>query len=130
MHDISAPTLLTRRIIDNVSRVIVGKTQVIESALAARIAQGHLLVEDVPGVGNTMLAKSLATSIGCTFKRIQFTPDLLPSYREDVSVLVDAYVRSRYGAKELSLADRRRLADAWLRIRLPLLLRFFHWRTL
>ena len=54
---------------------------------------------------------------------------VLPNYREDVSVLVEAYVRSRYGAKELSFADRHRLADAWLRIRLPLLLRFFRRRT-
>ena len=86
MQDIASPTLLARRIIDNVSRVIVGKTPVIENALAALIAQGHLLVEDVPGVGKTMLAKSLATSIGCTFKRIQFTPDLLPSDVSGISV--------------------------------------------
>lgn len=84
MQDIASSTQLARRIIDNVSRVIVGKTRIIENALAALIAQGHLLVEDVPGVGKTMLAKSLSTSVGCTFKRIQFTPDLLPS---DVSGL-------------------------------------------
>ena len=53
----------------------------------------------------------------------------LPGYRKEVSVLVEAYVRSRYGAKELSFADRRRMADAWLRVRLPLLLRFFRRRT-
>ena len=86
MQDIASTTLLARRIIDNVSRVIVGKTPVIEQALAALIAQGHLLVEDVPGVGKTMLAKSLATSLGCTFKRIQFTPDLLPSDVSGISV--------------------------------------------
>ena len=86
MQDTASTTQLARRIIDNVSRVIVGKTPVIEQALAALIAQGHLLVEDVPGVGKTMLAKSLATSLGCTFKRIQFTPDLLPSDVSGISV--------------------------------------------
>ena len=64
MQDIASSTLLARRIIDNVSRVIVGKTQVIENALAALIAHRHLLVEDVSGVGKTMLAKSLSTSVG------------------------------------------------------------------
>ena len=86
MQDVASPALLARRIIDNVSRVIVGKTAVIENALAALIAQGHLLVEDVPGVGKTMLAKSLSTSIGCSFKRIQFTPDLLPSDVSGISI--------------------------------------------
>ena len=75
-----------RAIVDNVSRVIVGKTSVIEQTLAALIAQGHVLVEDVPGVGKTMLAKSLAASLGCQFKRIQFTPDLLPSDITGVSI--------------------------------------------
>lgn len=86
MQDTASPTLLARRVVDHVSRVIVGKTSVIEQALAALIAQGHLLVEDVPGVGKTMLAKSLATSLGCSFKRIQFTPDLLPSDVTGISV--------------------------------------------
>ncbi len=81
----SAPAK-ARAIIDNVSRVIVGKTPVIEQTLAALIAQGHILVEDVPGVGKTMLAKSLAASLGCHFKRIQFTPDLLPSDITGVSI--------------------------------------------
>ncbi len=86
MQDTATPTLLARRIIDNASQVIVGKTSVIELAVATLIAQGHMLVEDVPGVGKTMLAKSLATSIGCSFKRIQFTPDLLPSDVTGISV--------------------------------------------
>ena len=81
----SAPAK-ARAIVENVSRVIVGKTDVIELTLAALIAQGHILVEDVPGVGKTMLAKSLATSLGCQFKRIQFTPDLLPSDITGVSI--------------------------------------------
>jgi len=79
VQDTTSPTLVARRIIENVAKVIVGKTSVVEQAVAALIAQGHLLVEDVPGVGKTMLAKSISTSIGCSFKRIQFTPDLLPS---------------------------------------------------
>ena len=86
MQDTATPTLLAQRIIDNASQVIVGKTSVIELAVATLIAQGHMLVEDVPGVGKTMLAKSLATSIGCSFKRIQFTPDLLPSDVTGISV--------------------------------------------
>ena len=81
----SAPAA-ARTIVDNVSKVIVGKTPVIEQTLAALIAQGHILVEDVPGVGKTMLAKSLAASLGCQFKRIQFTPDLLPSDITGVSI--------------------------------------------
>lgn len=79
MQDTTSPTLVARRIIENVAKVIVGKTSVVEQAVATLIAEGHLLVEDVPGVGKTMLAKSISTSIGCSFKRIQFTPDLLPS---------------------------------------------------
>ena len=81
----SAPAA-ARSIIENISRVIVGKTLVIEQALAALIAQGHILVEDVPGVGKTMLAKSLAASLGCQFNRIQFTPDLLPSDITGISI--------------------------------------------
>ena len=81
-----SPNDRARAIVDNVSKVIVGKTAVIEQTLAALIAQGHILVEDVPGVGKTMLAKSLAASLGCEFKRIQFTPDLLPSDITGISI--------------------------------------------
>jgi len=66
-------------IVDNVARVIVGKDDVIELCLVALLCEGHVLLEDVPGIGKTTLAKALARSVGCTFKRIQFTPDLLPS---------------------------------------------------
>lgn len=62
----------------NVERVLLGKSQAIKLSLAALLAQGHVLIEDVPGVGKTVLARSLATSVGGDFKRIQFTPDLLP----------------------------------------------------
>ena len=86
MLDQLTHTAVAQRIIDNVSKVIVGKRAVIEQAMAAVIAQGHILVEDVPGVGKTMLAKSLSISIGCNFKRIQFTPDLLPSDVAGISV--------------------------------------------
>ncbi len=67
------------RITENVAKVIVGKDEVIELCLVALLCEGHILLEDVPGIGKTTLAKALARSIGCTFKRIQFTPDLLPS---------------------------------------------------
>jgi MoxR-like ATPase len=67
------------RITENVARVIVGKDGVIELCLVALLCEGHVLLEDVPGIGKTTLAKALARSVGCTFKRIQFTPDLLPS---------------------------------------------------
>ncbi len=67
------------RIRENVARVIVGKEEVIELCLVALLCEGHILLEDVPGIGKTTLAKAIARSVGCTFRRIQFTPDLLPS---------------------------------------------------
>jgi MoxR-like ATPase len=74
------------KIIDNVESVIIGKRETIELTLTGLLAQGHLLIEDVPGVGKTMLARSIAKSIGCSFRRIQFTPDMLPSDVTGVSV--------------------------------------------
>jgi MoxR-like ATPase len=70
---------LCDRIIENISRVIVGKDQAIELLLVGLLAEGHVLIEDVPGVAKTLLAKSLAKSIGGSFDRVQFTPDLLPA---------------------------------------------------
>ena len=64
---------------DSIGRVIVGRGQVVEYVLAAILSEGHVLLDDVPGLGKTVLAKSLARSLGCSFRRIQFTPDLLPS---------------------------------------------------
>jgi MoxR-like ATPase len=77
---------VARAIQDNIARVIVGKTETIELLLVALFTQGHVLIEDVPGLGKTMLAKSLARSLGCSFQRLQFTPDLLPSDITGVSV--------------------------------------------
>jgi MoxR-like ATPase len=67
------------RVVSNVERVIVGKHEEVRLALVALLCRGHLLIEDVPGTGKTVLAKAIARSLGCTFRRIQFTPDLLPS---------------------------------------------------
>ncbi|MFC1991306.1 AAA family ATPase [Chloroflexota bacterium] len=67
------------KIKENVERVIVGKSDVVELAIVALLCEGHILIEDIPGIGKTMLAKSLAKSLGCSFSRIQCTPDLLPS---------------------------------------------------
>jgi len=70
----------------NVEKVIIGKRSVVELAVVGLLCQGHLLIEDVPGVGKTMLARSIAKSIGCKFRRIQFTPDMLPSDVTGVSI--------------------------------------------
>jgi len=75
-----------RTVLENVSHVLIGKRREVELALIALASEGHVLIEDVPGVGKTMLAKSLARSIGCSFRRIQFTPDLLPSDVTGVSI--------------------------------------------
>src|SRR4051812_23749728 len=77
---------LAQRLTENVERVIVGKHQEVQLTLIALLCQGHMLVEDVPGVGKTTLAKAIARSLGCSFKRLQFTPDLLPSDVTGVSI--------------------------------------------
>jgi MoxR-like ATPase len=77
---------VTDRVSENIERVIEGKTDVVRTAMTVLLAEGHLLIEDVPGVGKTMLAKALARSIDSTVKRIQFTPDLLPSDVTGVSI--------------------------------------------
>ncbi len=77
---------LAQSIIANVEKVIVGKGGTVELAVIALMSNGHLLIEDAPGVGKTMLARSLAKSLDCTFKRIQFTPDMLPGDITGVSI--------------------------------------------
>ncbi len=74
------------RVIENLEKVIVGKRQSIELIVIGLLCQGHVLIEDVPGVGKTMLARSLARSLDCSFNRIQFTPDMLPSDVTGVSI--------------------------------------------
>ncbi|MBI5352610.1 MAG: MoxR family ATPase [Chloroflexi bacterium] len=83
MADIKA---FGERVIDNLEKVIVGKRQSIELIVIGLLCQGHVLIEDVPGVGKTILARSLARSLDCTFNRIQFTPDMLPSDVTGVSI--------------------------------------------
>jgi MoxR-like ATPase len=74
------------QLIENLEKVIVGKRGAIEMAVVGLLCQGHVLIEDVPGVGKTMLARSMAKSLGCSFKRLQFTPDMLPSDVTGVSI--------------------------------------------
>lgn len=73
-------------VVRNVEKVVIGKREAVELALIGLLCQGHLLIEDVPGVGKTMLARSMAKSLGCSFHRIQFTPDMLPSDVTGVSI--------------------------------------------
>ena len=80
------PREIAAGIIANVETVIVGKPQEVRLSVIGLLCQGHILIEDVPGVGKTMLARSIARSTGCTFKRIQFTPDTLPSDITGVSI--------------------------------------------
>ena len=68
-----------QKVVSNINKVIVGRESVIELVMVALLCEGHVLIEDVPGIGKTTLAKAAARSLGCTFRRIQFTPDLLPS---------------------------------------------------
>ena len=77
---------ISNRVLENVRKVIVGKDDNIRMTLVALLCEGHLLIEDVPGVGKTMLARAIARSIGCSFRRIQFTPDMLPSDVTGVSI--------------------------------------------
>ena len=83
MVDVQA---VAQKIVDNVEQVIVGKHDSVQSTVIALLCEGHLLIEDVPGTGKTMLAKSVAKSLGCNFRRIQFTPDMLPSDVTGISV--------------------------------------------
>ena len=86
MADLSRALESAQSIIDNVKKVIIGKGEAVEMGVLALVCRGHALIEDVPGVGKTMLARSIARSVGCSFKRIQFTPDMLPTDVTGVSV--------------------------------------------
>jgi MoxR-like ATPase len=80
------PNAIIERLIDNIERVIVGKRHAVEQCVIALLAGGHVLLEDVPGTGKTMLVRAIAKSVDCEFRRIQFTPDLLPSDITGVSI--------------------------------------------
>jgi len=82
--------LFSEKLLKNLEKVIVGKSQTIHQVLIGLLCQGHLLIEDVPGVGKTMLARSLAKSLDCSFNRLQFTPDMLPSDVTGVSIFNQA----------------------------------------
>lgn len=86
MQSVQDLATAVQRVINNVEKVIVGKAEPVAFSLIAVICKGHVLIEDVPGVGKTVLTKAIARSIGCSFKRIQFTPDLLPSDVTGVSI--------------------------------------------
>jgi MoxR-like ATPase len=100
---------VARLVGDNVERVIIGKRHEVLLVLVALLCRGHVLIEDVPGVGKTVLAKAVARSLGCTFKRIQFTPDLLPSDVTGVNVFNQQTSRFEYRpgpiVAQLVLAD-------------------------
>ncbi len=78
-EDVLRIKTIAERLQESVERVIVGKTEVVRLALVALLCEGHILLEDVPGIGKTTMAKAIARSLGCEFRRIQFTPDLMPS---------------------------------------------------
>jgi MoxR-like ATPase len=83
---VEAVRSIAEKIVENVENVIVGKEQPVQLTVIALLCEGHLLIEDVPGTGKTMLAKTVAKSLGCSFRRIQFTPDMLPSDVTGVSM--------------------------------------------
>lgn len=83
MTDVQA---IANRIVENIERVIIGKRPAVQLTVLGLLCQGHMLIEDVPGTGKTVLAKSIARSVGCRFQRIQFTPDMLPTDVTGVSV--------------------------------------------
>ena len=79
MNQLSEATEIAQKLLNNIGLAIVGKERVIELSLISLMARGHLLIEDMPGLGKTTLARAIAISTGCSFKRIQFVPDILPS---------------------------------------------------
>ena len=109
MTDLSQVQVAARAIQRNIEKVIVGKASVIELLTVALLTPGHVLIEDVPGLAKTMLAKSLAKSLGCSFQRVQFTPDLLPSDITGVSIFNQKTQEFEYRAgplmSQIILAD-------------------------
>ena len=109
MQELDGARDVAHGIVDNVKHVIVGKDWAVELGVIALMCRGHALIEDVPGVGKTMLARSLARSAGCAFKRIQFTPDLLPTDVTGVSIFNQKTAEFEFRAgpiiSQLVLAD-------------------------
>src|SRR5512136_1977336 len=109
MTNISQVQRAAQAIQQNIEKVIVGKSSVIELLTVALLAPGHVLIEDVPGLAKTLLAKSLARSLGCSFQRVQFTPDLLPSDITGVSIFNQKTQEFEYRAgplmSQIILAD-------------------------
>jgi MoxR-like ATPase len=109
MTDLSQVQTAAQAIQHNIEKVIVGKASVVELLTVALLAPGHVLIEDVPGLAKTMLAKSLAKSLGCSFQRVQFTPDLLPSDITGVSIFNQKSQEFEYRAgplmSQIILAD-------------------------
>ena len=101
------------RVLANVERFIVGKHQEVRLALVALLCRGHLLIEDVPGTGKTMLAKAIARSLGGSFRRIQFTPDLLPSDvpRKGAPAIISVAVRMPVPASSIRVGGSSGEAD-------------------
>src|SRR5690625_6019897 len=87
-------------VLHNINKVILGKQDIVMLSLVAFMARGHVILEDVPGVGKTVLVKALAKSFDCTFKRIQFTPDLLPSDVTGVSVFTPKTLDFEFRSEE------------------------------
>ena len=109
MTDLSQVQAAAQAIQQNIEKVIVGKSSVVELLTVALLTPGHVLIEDVPGLAKTMLAKSLAKSLGCSFQRVQFTPDLLPSDITGVSIFNQKTQEFEYRAgplmSQIILAD-------------------------
>ena len=86
-YGLKEPREKIKRLIDNIEQVIFGKREVVKLCVTGLLARGHILIEDIPGIGKTTLAQGLARSIACSFTRIQFTSDMLPSDIIGVSIL-------------------------------------------